>query len=68
MAVIKIPDNATNGDVIKAMFPYSEAVYREKSDEADAYVTLFIDDCDICQEYSLDWWNAPYKRGNADEL
>jgi hypothetical protein len=27
MAVIKIPDNATNGDVIKALFPNIEAIF-----------------------------------------
>lgn len=62
-----IPNNATNGDVIKVTFPYSDIVYHEKGDLVDAYVTVFIDDSDTCQDYSLDWWNAPYKRGEEDE-
>ena len=44
---ITIPDNATNGDVIKALFPNGVP--------KDVIWTLSFDKC-------LDWWNAPYKR------
>lgn len=58
---IFIPEDATNGDVIKAVFPNAEYDYHEKSELVDAHVTVFINDCDTCQDYSMDWWNAKYK-------
>ena len=59
--VLTIPDNPTNGDMIKALFSDAKIDYHEKSDLVEAYVTIFIKDCDTCQDYTLDWWNAPYK-------
>ena len=58
---IPIPDNATNGDVIKAIFPN---VYSEECDY-DIFITLDGD-----TRFTYDWWNAPYKRGgeNADTI
>ena len=63
--IVVIPDNATNGDMIKALFPnaliYVDTtlkkvwfcVYEDKDDEDfDKHVT-----------FPLDWWNAPYKKG-----
>ena len=47
-----IPDNATNGDVIKAMFPNGITI-----DRSTAYA----------KQVTEDWWNAPYQRGNLDE-
>jgi hypothetical protein len=43
-----IPDNATNGDVIKALFP-------------DAGQPHFYGVKNGC--FDADWWNAPYKAG-----
>ena len=53
-----IPDNATNGDVIKAMFPNGTTA---------KFVTFmrFIDG----EHYfncSEDWWNAPYQKGGRE--
>jgi len=54
-----IPDNATNGDIIKALFP--SAVYNENQ-----YLTVTMD-CQVrdtmhfVSQFDLDWWNAPYK-------
>ena len=50
---IQLPDNATNGDVIMAMF--------------DCMV-IDISDGEVCVEkiyfpFDEDWWNAPYKEG-----
>lgn len=59
---IPIPEGATNGDMIKAMFPNAEIDYHEKSDLVDSYVTVFIKGCDTCQDYSYDWWNEPYRK------
>ena len=60
---LTIPDNPTNGDMIKALFkPYQIFVY---TDIVDVYLTE--DDFNTgnwCQEYLAYWWNAPYKRGD----
>lgn len=60
---IALPDNATNGDVIKALFP-DATVYSYK-DSYDMY-----SDVVICPQNSMlaadrDWWNAPYKGGQS---
>ena len=59
----KVLEGTTNGDMIKAMFPNAQIDYHEKSDLVDDYVTVFIKGCDTCQDYSYDWWNAPYEGG-----
>lgn len=53
--VIVLPDNPTNGDVIKAVFPNAKveigrlaAIVDFSNRETDAFF--------------FDWWNAPYKR------
>ena len=57
-----IPDNATNGDVIKAMFPKDVKVITQHD---DIFGRRFIDlrvgqlDCELDDE----WWNAPYQKG-----
>lgn len=56
---VKIAGNLTNGDMIKAMFPDAQIDYHEKSNLG--YITVFAKDCDTCQDYSYDWWNAPYQ-------
>jgi hypothetical protein len=48
-----IPDNATNGDVIKALFP------NYRTDEMSHSVWVGYDDMSFRRE----WWDAPYKRG-----
>lgn len=64
---IPIPDNATNGDMIKAMFPKA---WKSNYIDSDNKCTLYIDD-DYGLEVDIDWWNAPYQRGknldNADK-
>ena len=52
--VLTIPENPTNGDVIKAMFP--NCVIDE--DFCGAVITSI----DQKQYWSKEWWNAPYKR------
>ena len=56
--VTPLPDNATNGDVIKAMFPNGTTA---------KFVTFmrFIDG----EHYfncSEEWWNAPYQKGGKE--
>ena len=58
---IKIPDNATNGDVIKAVFPDIRAII-------GIGVRLKKRDTNNGREQlsgiaNTDWWKAPYERG-----
>ena len=50
-----LPDNATNGDVIKALFPNGSQVKG-----AGIYI---MNDNKSNISYDFDWWNAPYKGG-----
>ena len=59
---IIIPEGATNGDMIKAMFPKIE-IYTDVINE--------IVDIEICEDSSelrcsVEWWNAPYKTNERD--
>jgi hypothetical protein len=56
-----ISDNTTNGDVIKAMFPNASIHYHKADALVNDYVSVNIKDCDIQQDYSAEWWNAPYE-------
>lgn len=60
-----LPDNATNGDMIKAMFPNAQIDYHKANELVEEYVTFYINDCDTCQDYTLEWWNAPYKKSEG---
>lgn len=53
-AVGELPDNATNGDVIKALFP-NISRYKNTLLENHSKNILFDDT----------WWNAPYKGGTT---
>lgn len=57
---IPIPDNATNGDMIKAMFP--QLKIRILPD----MVIVFGEDYAFQHHYPIDWWNSPYKRGKTE--
>ena len=57
---ITIPDNATNGDMIKALFP------NQDSDAVDSAALLGLDGY-VLSTFPKSWWNAPYKRGETDE-
>lgn len=52
--VLTIPDNPTNGDIIKALFPNKQFV-SICSNRIYDFTTDNKIDCD------LEWWNAPYK-------
>ena len=54
-----IPDNATNGDIIKAMFPNAKTREVTRDDVHCAYID-FKDICEI-KSFPLSWWNASYK-------
>ena len=53
-----IPDNATNSDVIKALFDVTEEHFFE--DMVDVYG---IDRTDDPLTFYVDWWDAPYQKG-----
>lgn len=61
-----LPDNATNGDMIKAMFPY--ACFEEYEDECRYIVIMRADGkaSIVRSDFEWDWWNAPYKGGQED--
>jgi hypothetical protein len=60
--MVIIPDGATNGDMIKAMFPTAKTWEVTRDDVHCAYIE-FKDICEI-KSFPLSWWNAPYKRDN----
>jgi len=53
-----IPDNATNGDVIKAMFPNTSLHIDERSH------TIWVGYEEM--SFRIDWWNAPYQKGGKE--
>lgn len=57
---IEIPEKATNGDMIKAMFPKA---WRSNYIDSTNKFTLYIDD-DYELEVDNDWWNSPYRKEN----
>lgn len=52
---IIIPEGATNGDMIEAMFPNLKG--KEKAFAIHLYVNK-----DKVGEVSMDWWNAPFRK------
>ena len=48
-----LPKNATNGDVIKAMFPTAKFYCAERLQTAGMPRRN--------ADFDVDWWNAPYK-------
>ena len=60
---VLIPDNATNGDVIMAMFPNAKWYVNEDNEVFTDHVTLN----DRFVRFNIDWWNAPYKKGVNEE-
>ena len=59
-----IPDNATNGDVIKALFPYGKVIER---DEATGYEQMLDDKYSYCSWFDSLWWNSKYEGGKEHE-
>ncbi len=67
--VIEIPKGATNGDMIKAMFPNCEITfYTNIANIKLARVCLERDfNSDYTEQlYLADWWNAPYKESEEE--
>lgn len=54
---IPIPKGATNGDMIKAMFPNATIIINELG----IMIHVKYNNHTCWVNYELDWWNAPYK-------
>lgn len=61
--VLTLPENATNGDMIKAMFPNCEVCTHEFVGLKCGVDVKFY----LCENvyftvwFTTDWWNTPYK-------
>jgi hypothetical protein len=61
--VIPIPEGATNGDMIKAMFPNVQI-----REVCRGELIEFTLDGVVGTTVTKGCWNAPYKRGNKNEI
>lgn len=59
---IIIPEGATNGDMIKAMFPNVASV-ETLCVCGISYARVIFNGMPEAQIFDLRWWNAPYKVG-----
>ena len=59
--IIIIPPNATNGDVIKAVFPSIDFTEIAFTVHATTSVTSNGVKGGISYDFWKDWWNAPYE-------
>lgn len=55
--VIKLPEKATNGDVIKALFG------ADVIKKGNGWIETNLDGDTV---YNLSWWNSPYKKEQTD--
>lgn len=60
---IVIPDNATNGDMMKILFPDFEIRENKLS---IAFWTLMSDGSYEYNSLPKEWWNTPYKKGENE--
>ena len=61
---IPLPDNATNGDIIKALFNCEVC---EPFIEDDIIHVIFADKKDSAIGFDWSWWNTPYTKEAADD-
>lgn len=64
---IIVPKNATNGDMIKAIFPNAEIKEIMGSFDKDKLLGYRTWLGGRSQDYRLDWWNALYKVESEEE-
>ena len=60
-----IPDNATNGDVIKAMFGADKVFGFIHYVHLMAKVGNWFNE-GVVAEFDKDWWNTPYQKGGKE--
>lgn len=61
---IPIPEGATNGDMIKAIFPNyddNKARFEEDGEVYEVHYIHILDSMAI-NKFDESWWNAPYKK------
>jgi hypothetical protein len=61
---ISIPSGATNGDVIKAVFPRIKHSFTDK--DSKVYILEPNDILTPILTAFDSWWNAPYREGDAE--
>ena len=62
---IDIPKNATNGDMIKAIFQDAKITEIRGTFKGDLLgYRIWLGGC--YHDFLLDWWNAPFKRGEEE--
>ena len=62
--VISIPNNATNGDVIKLLFPTAKTW----ADEDEYCMKIDIPDDFTIECFDLGWWNKKYNGGIGSRI
>lgn len=63
--VIEVPEDATNGDMVKAMFPNTSVCNTFPSLNNDEVYYIFISETNGAtneMRVMKSWWDAPYKR------
>lgn len=63
--VIDIPENPTNGDVIKAMFGANKVFGFIHYVHLMAKVGNWFNE-GVVAEFDKDWWNSPYQKGGKE--
>ena len=58
---ITLPDNATNGDMIKAMFPNTR-IYESGLDHLSVEVRIGEYPAELTMNVSGKWWDSPYRK------
>lgn len=58
---VRVKNDATNGDVIKTLFPNG------KIWKSDNSMCLLIDGQGDAQMFDIDWWNTPYKAERSEK-
>jgi len=61
-SIIEIPEGATNGDMLKALFPQWDL-----REEIGYEYKLFGETHKFEGLVDADWWNAPYKKESEDK-
>lgn len=60
--MLPLPDGATNGDMIKAMFPNGAVAVMSYPSNKVGFITRDGNPDDNYVWYPTSWWNAPYKK------
>lgn len=65
--ILTIPNNPTNGDMIKVMFPNIDFYDMAFTVHATTNVTSNGVKGGISYDFWKEWWNAPYREDKADD-